>query len=160
MRKLKIYLDTTVISYLYQQDAPDKMNDTLRLWEEIKQGLYEVYISNVALDEISKCKEPKLSILEKHLAEINFEYVSADKEVKELAGKFIDNNILTNKSIDDCRHIACAMINECDMIVSWNFKHIVNYKTIKGVKLLSVMTGYDEVAIYTPTILVEGEERE
>ena len=157
MRRPKIYLDTSVISYLDQRDAPDKMPDTLKLWEEIKQGFYDVYISNIAFDEISRCKEPKLSILEGYLSEIEFILATTDNEVMALAEKFVDNNILSNKSIDDCRHIACAMLYDCDIIVSWNFKHIVNFKTIKGVKLVSVMTGYDEVAIYTPTILVEGE---
>lgn len=38
MKKLKIYLDTSVISHLKQDDAPDKTQDTLKLWEDIKQG--------------------------------------------------------------------------------------------------------------------------
>ena len=160
MKRLKIYLDTSVISHLDQQDAPEKMSDTLKLWDDIKLGLYDVYISDVALDEIYKCSQTKLAILEKYLAEIEYNYVIADNEVLELAEHFISNHILTTKSIEDCRHIACSMIQECDVIVSWNFKHIVNHKTIKGVKLVSVMTGYDEVAIYTPTFLTGGERVE
>lgn len=45
MKKLKIYLDTSVISHLKQGDAPDKTADTLKLWEDIKQGKYDVYLS-------------------------------------------------------------------------------------------------------------------
>jgi len=158
MRKTRIYLDTSVISHLEQNDVPDKMNDTLRLWEQIKQGQYEVYISNVTLDEIGRCYEPKQTVLTEYLAQIDYNLITINKEIDDVAQKFIDNNILTIKSLDDCRHIACSIVCECDIIISWNFKHIVNYRTIKGVKLVSLMTGYDEVAIYSPTVLVEGED--
>lgn len=60
MRKLKVYLDTSVISYLHQDDAPDKMRDTLSLWETFRQDRYEVYLSDIVLDEISSCK-PEIS---------------------------------------------------------------------------------------------------
>lgn len=156
MKKLKIYLDTSVISHLQHEDAPDKTADTLRLWEEIKTGKYAMVISDVTLDEIARCPEQKRITLENYLKDVNFDLIIADDTVRELAQKFVDNNILSKKSFDDCRHIASAIVNDCDIIVSWNFKHIVNYKTIKGVKIVSLMTGYDEIEIYSPNILIEG----
>ena len=158
MRKQKIYLDTSVISHLNQLDVPDKMKDTHLLWEEIKQGLYEVYISEVVIDEITKNTEPKQSILLSHLAEIEYILLEIDESVDMLAGKFIEHGVLKEKSIDDCYHIALAMKYGCDAIISWNFKHIYNIKTIRGVKIVSGITGYPEIAIYSPTILVEGDE--
>jgi len=47
---------------------------------------------------------------------------------------------------------------DCDAIISWNFKHIYNIKTIRGVKVVSGITGYPEIAIYSPTILIEGDD--
>lgn len=158
MKKLKLYLDTSVISHLKQDDVPDKMADTLQLWEEIKAGLYEVVISDVVFDEINQCSEPKRSILYDYIAMIDFEYIEIDDVIQDIANKFIQNNVLTTKSLDDCRHIACALVNECDIIISWNFKHIVNYRTMSGVKLISAITGYKEVMIQTPTILISREE--
>lgn len=67
MRRQKIYLDTSVISYLYQEDAPEKMKDTLKLWEAIKRGRYEVCISNIVMNEIYECGEEKLFILLEYL---------------------------------------------------------------------------------------------
>ena len=58
MRKLKVYLDTSVISHLMQEDVPDKMEDTRELWEMFKAGKYDVYLSTVTLEEISGCPEP------------------------------------------------------------------------------------------------------
>ena len=63
MRKLKVYLDTSVVSYLYQVDAPEKMQNTLDLWELFRNKTYEVYISDIVIREISGCNEEKLKIL-------------------------------------------------------------------------------------------------
>ena len=52
MKKQKIYLDTSVVSYLHQEDALEKMRDTLKLWEILKRGRYEVCISNIVMTEI------------------------------------------------------------------------------------------------------------
>ena len=157
LKKLKIYLDTSVISHLDQNDLPDKMADTLKLWEDIKLGLYDVYISSVTLSEIHNCCEPKRTKLYEYLGTIDCIVIEIDSEINSVEQQFIDNNILTLKNFGDCQHIACTIVYECDCIISWNFKHIVNIKTQKGVKIISAIMGYDEVAIYTPTFLVEGE---
>jgi predicted nucleic acid-binding protein len=158
MKIPKMYLDTSIISHLRQEDVPEKMRDTIRFWDAIKAGEYDVAISQVTLDEIDRCPEPKKNELLRELSEITYQFIEPSIEIEAIAAKFVENNILTVKNIDDCRHIAASIVCECDAIVSWNFKHIVNYKTIRGVKLISLMTGYKEVAIYTPTILIAGGE--
>ena len=61
MENLKVCLDSSVISHLLQEDVPEKMADTRKLWEKFKTGQYDVYLSTVTLEEISDCKEPKKS---------------------------------------------------------------------------------------------------
>ena len=60
MRKLKVYLDTSVISHLLQEDTPEKMADTLHLWEMFKQRKYDVYLSTVTLREIENIDTKEL----------------------------------------------------------------------------------------------------
>lgn len=74
-----------------------------------------------------------------------------------LAEKFIDFGVLKKKSFDDCQHIAAAIVSDCDIIISWNFKHIVNVKTIRGVKVITTMEGFKDLLIYQPTALLEEE---
>ena len=62
-RKLKVYLDTSVISHLVQEDVPEKMTDTRRLWEMFQKGIYDVCLSELTLKEVSDCPEPKRSLL-------------------------------------------------------------------------------------------------
>lgn len=157
MKKLKVYLDTSVISYLKQEDTPDKMQDTLTLWEMFKDKKYEVYLSKLTLKEVFQCPEPKRQILLDYLGQIDYVEVSASGESLVLAEKIIDMGILRPKSFDDCQHIALAIISNCDCIISWNFKHIVNIKTIHGVRAITNLEGYKMIDILNPSVLLESE---
>ena len=158
MRKLKVYLDTSVVSYLYQTNAPEKMQNTLDLWELFKNKVYEVYISDIVVREISGCNEEKLKILLDYLEQIDYNIIETDEDTVELAEKFIDFGILKQKSFDDCQHIAAAILAGCDIITSWNFKHIVNVKTVRGVKVITALEGYKDLLIYPPSVLIESED--
>ena len=156
MKRLKIYLDTSVISHLDAPDVPEKQEDTRKLWEMIQAGEYEAYISPVVIGEVMDCEEPKRSRLLRYLGEIQHTELQKTDEVSELATKYLEAGILRKKSFDDCQHIAYACAYNCDMLVSWNFKHMVNIKTIAGVRSVNALAGYKEMPIYTPTILISG----
>lgn len=157
MRKLKVYLDTSVISYLNQEDAPERMKDTLLLWEQFKQGKYDVCLSKVTLDEVSACPEPKRSLLFDYLSMINYAKLEMTDEMLRVADKIVEMGILTPKSIDDCQHIAAAVVGGCDCIISWNFKHIVNVKTIHGIRAVTALEGYPSIEIWNPSVLLGGD---
>jgi predicted nucleic acid-binding protein len=129
------------------------MNETLALWEEIKTGMYDVYISNVTLDEIMNAEEPKLTILLEHLAEIQYTFISVNDEIRAYAGKVIEDGILTANHYEDCLHIACAVTNECNIILSWNFKHMVKVKTVNGIRSINAALGYHGIDIYSPNMI-------
>ncbi len=160
MRKLKVYLDTSVISHLDQRDVPEKMKDTRLLWELFRRKRYEVYISDIVLSEIEKCKEEKLELLLEYMEQIDYQLIRTNEDTVALAEKFIDFGILRKKSFDDCQHIAAAILGGCDIIISWNFKHIVNIKTARGVKVITTLEGYKDLLIYPPSVLVEGDEED
>lgn len=156
--KLKIYLDTSVISYLAQDDVPEKMASTRNLWEKFKAEKYDLYLSTVTLQELDDCPEPKRSILYYYLSEIKYTIIDIKKMVSDIAKQLIDMKILPSKSYDDCQHIAAAVEVGCDCIVSWNFKHIVNIKTIRGVRAITNLKGYKPIEILNPSVLLESEE--
>ncbi len=159
MKKLKIYLDTSVISHLQAEDVAEKMEFTLKLWEEIKSGLYDVFVSDLVLIELSRCDEPKKSIMFDYLEQIEFEKVKINDEIKSLANKYVSEGIIPSKYEDDAVHIASASVEGCNIIVSWNFKHMVRFKTIIGVNAINKLKGYSDIEIMTPESIV-GEEEE
>ena len=156
--KIKVYLDTSVIIYLDQQDAPERMQETKEVWDCLKTGRYDIYISDLVLDEISHCKEDKQKILLSYLQQIEYTMIQIGENTIELAEKFIDFGILKRKNFDDCRHMAAAILSGCDVIVSWNFKHLVNVKTVRGIKVVTTMEGYKDLLIYPPSALLGEEE--
>jgi predicted nucleic acid-binding protein len=158
MDKLKVYLDTSVISHLMQEDVPEKMAETLKLWDMFKDGKFEVYLSTVTLEEISACPEPKRSRMLEYLEQIDYTPIEIVDDMSEVAQQIVDMGILTKKSYDDCQHIAAAVVRGCDCIISWNFKHIVNIKTIRGVRAITNLKGYKPIEIINPSVLLESEE--
>lgn len=156
-KKLKVYLDTTVISYLRQDDAIDKTKVTNDLWEKFKLGTFDICLSDLTMLETSACDEPKASYLKDRLGEIYYKQFPITEEVVALAKEIVSTGILTENNMEDCQHIAVALINGCDVILSWNFKHLVNVKTINGVRAISLMNGYKNINILTPTVLLEME---
>ena len=94
-RKIKVYLDTSVISYLDQQDAPEQMKETREVWERIKAGQYEVFISDVVLRELADCKEEaKRELLIGRLAEIKYNLIAVDDDIAKLAEKIVTKGVL------------------------------------------------------------------
>ena len=155
MRKLKLYLDTSVISHIFADDTPEKMEDTNRFWDDVIKDEYRIYISQIVLDEIRRCAEPKQSMMFEKLQQIEFQILEETEEVIALANEYIKDGVLKEKSVDDCMHISYAVVYNCDIIVSWNFKHLVNYKTINKVKIVNAINRYREISIVSPTMLLE-----
>jgi len=158
VKKLKIYLDTSIISHLQANDVPERMALTKIFWEELKTDSFDVVVSELTLDELEECHEPKRTYLYEQLADINFLEVNITNEIRELAKKYIAENIFPIKYEDDALHISCASINGCNAVLSWNFKHMVKLKTILAVNGINKYMGYSEIEILTPESIIETEE--
>jgi hypothetical protein len=89
----------------------------------------------------------------------SFEKVVLTDEARELADKYITENVVGKTSLDDCRHIALATINKVDVLASWNFRHIVNLTRIKGYNSVNMKNGYLTLEIRNPKELIDyGKE--
>ena len=157
MKKYKVYLDTSVISHLYQLDAPEKMAETKVLWEKFKNDEFDIYLSDVTLEEVNACREDKKEILSKYLNEIKFTKLELNDDAFDIADKIIEMGILKNKSRDDANHIGIAVVNDCDYIISWNFKHMVNVKTVNGVRAITNLSGYKSIDLVAPNYFLEED---
>lgn len=152
MRKLKIYLDTSVINFAISEREFEKTEkeETNKLLLKIKKGEIIGIISSLVLEEISAASEPKRSVLKSVIKGINLDVVELDDEIEELADKYIKNGIIPAAHKEDALHIAAAVISNAEVIVSWNFEHMVKLKTKRGVKGINEMFGYGMIEILTP----------
>ena len=78
-------------------------------------------------------------------------------EAVDLANKYIAGNVVGRTSFDDCIHIALATIHKADILVSWNFKHIVNVYRIRGYNSVNLKTGYQTLEIRSPKDIIGYE---
>ena len=92
------------------------------------------------------------------MSEIKYHLITVDESTVALAEKIIDNGVLKKKNLDDCQHISAAILSNCDIIISWNYNHIVNVKTIRGSKVITTVEGYKDLLIYPPSALLSEEE--
>jgi len=158
MKKLKIYLDTSVISHLQADDVPEKMAITLRFWNAVKAGQYDIYVSEVTKVEIDDCPEPKKTILSDQLKEISYRTIGLTEEITDLAEKYLTESVLPPKCVDDAMHVAAATVVGCNAIVSWNFKHMLKLRAFIGINGVNKMLGYGELALIPPYELLEEDD--
>lgn len=144
--KTKLYLDTTIISALFDERTPERMFLTKQFWEHISE--YDVYISELVLDEIKRASKP---LQDKMLKETNdFTLLYVTDEVKRMAEEYIKNEIFPEKYIDDALHTAITSINYIGILLSWNFTHLVKIKTRRMVSLINTIHNYYPVEIISP----------
>ncbi|MDR0868184.1 MAG: PIN domain-containing protein [Planctomycetota bacterium] len=162
LRKPTIYLETSIINYLFDDDKPEKQRDTRRLWNEIKAEKYTVVISDAVMFEINKCPPEFAEKQQKMIDEIgriNYSEIKVMErpEALDLANAYIDAGGLPPRCKMDTLHIAAATLANCDFILSWNFTHIVKLKAMQAVKKVNADWLCKSLEILSPTIFL-GEE--
>ena len=145
MKKLRIYVDTSVVGGCYDEEFKKWSNG---LFKDFKLGNFQPVVSELTAEEISTAPEPvRLKYAE--LEEIS-EYLTITNESTELADIYHKRKILTPKFYDDMLHIALATLAGVDIVVSWNFKHIVHYDKIRLFNAVNIEMGYNALQIYSP----------
>ena len=150
MKKLKVYLDTSIINFLIVEDSPDYRVDTELFFETvIATNKIESYVSRVVFEEINNTveinkREELLNIFKKypHIKTL----VAEDKNVKEieyLVNEYINNKIIPVKKIADAFHVAYSTVFEMDILLSWNFKHLANVNKEQKISIVNKMNGYN-----------------
>ena len=150
MIKPKIYIETSVLNFVFADDSPDKKEVTKKLFKEIKEGRYLPFTSDYVTEEIDKAPEEKRDILRNIITEYNVILLQYANEIEELAEVYVKEGIIPWKHRVDALHIATATVNDLDIIISWNFEHIVKRKTIMMTELINLQKGYKKVEIYSP----------
>ena len=144
MKNLRIYLDTSVLNFIFAEDAPDFQKATVEFFEHYSM-YYDLYISDIVILEIQNIpdieyKNKLLSLIDKY--QINMLSSEYDKEIKELAEKYIEKGIIPKRKMADALHIAYATLFEMDILLSWNFKHLANINKETRITLVNIENGF------------------
>ena len=153
MKKIKLYFDTSVIGGYFDDEFSE---DTIEIFDEVKNGTYDIAISDLTVRELIKAPENVRTLLQEK--EIKFEQILVTQEAIELATEYVKEKVVGQTSFDDCIHIATATINKIDILVSWNFKHIVNIQRIRGYNSINLKNGYQTLEIRSPKDIINYEK--
>jgi predicted nucleic acid-binding protein len=147
-RRYRLYLDTSVPNAYFDEKNPYRQEITRQFWSQLKE--YDVLISDLVIREIKATGNEKLrKKLIEHVKD--FELLSTESsEIMLLAERYVSEGIIPTKHIEDAVHIAVATVNLLDILVSWNFEHIVKLKTKREVNAVNVLLGYNQIEIIEP----------
>jgi len=151
MKIPRIYIENSVIGGYF--DEVHKEN-TQKLFEKFREGTYIPIISSHVIAELEQ-GAPDYVI--ENLKTIDYEEFAVNDEMTKLAEKYIEQNIVSDKFYSDALHIAIATVLGVDVLVSWNFKHIVNLNRIRLFNSVNLREGYNILEIRSPREVIENE---
>lgn len=150
-KKLKIYLDTSVPNAYFDEKNLLRKEITRRFWKRLEE--YEVFISDLVLAEINDVgDERKKKGLITLLGGIRV-LSSNENEIKALAQEYVSRGIIPVKHIEDAIHIAVASFYSINVLISWNFEHIVKLKTKREVNAINMLLGYNQLELVEPSMI-------
>jgi len=152
--KQRIYIDTSVVGGC--EDEEFSMW-SIQLFEEFRQGVRIAIISDLTRRELEGAPETVKKVL-LSLPDANVENVFLTEEAESLAQSYLDDGIVTVKHIADAQHIAIASIERVDVLVSWNFQHIVNLDRIHAFNSVNLKLGYPILEIRSPREVIHEKE--
>jgi predicted nucleic acid-binding protein len=143
---MRIYIDTSVVGGYYDLEFKES---TKLLFNEVTKGAIVLVVSDLLeLELLQAPSHVKMHL--KNYPDKMIEKVELTKEAKILADHYINEKVVGKTSRTDCEHIAIATISKVDVLVSWNFKHIVNLHRIRGYNSINLRLGYPLLEIRSP----------
>lgn len=146
MRRIRAYVDTSVFSGVHDEEFAEHSKAFL---DRVAAGDFIVLISQIVLDELENAPAPVKAVLDS-LPKESLEGIDINEEVNRLSEEYIARGVLTEKWRDDAMHVAAATVAKADVILSWNFRHIVNFQRIQKFNSVNLANGYSLMDIRSP----------
>ena len=161
MRKLRVYIETSVWSFAFAEDAPNYRDDTLAFLERCRAGAFDTVICPLVLEEIERASEPLQARLAELVRQIGPTLIEFSPSAAELADRFVRQGVVPASKPEDAGHVAAAFVDEVDVLVSWSFRHIANVRRAERFNAVAVLAGYHRpLRIVSPAEVLYDEEDE
>lgn len=151
MARLKVYLDSSVIGGLIDEEPPGRKAATAAFFDLVAEGTgFEPYISELVVDEIADGPAKLAPVFDALVGRLEFRLLEVSDEAEELADRYLLAGVIPKSERDDALHLALAALAEVDTVVSWNFRHMVNLRRIRGVNGVNLIHGYRQIDVRSP----------
>ena len=152
-RPMRVYADTSVFGGARDREFRDLSEP---FFARVRSGEVTLVISSVVLGELAGAPEDVRAFFEELSPLID--RVEIEDDAYALQDAYLRAQVVGPKWEVDALHVAVATVSGCRAIVSWNFKHIVNFKRIPLYNGVNQTEGYGPIAIHTPPEVVFDEE--
>jgi predicted nucleic acid-binding protein len=147
---LRVYADTSVLGGCFDREFND---ESRAFFEQVSSGKLVLLISDLTVRELQNAPR---EVREFYLTLADYESVSATDECYGLRDAYLRADVLGRASADDALHVAIATVYRADIVVSWNFKHIVQRRRIRGFEAVNALMDYRSPEIFSPREIIEA----
>jgi hypothetical protein len=155
MRLQSVYTDTSVFGGVFDDEFTTASREFFDL---VQRGRFELMVSDISRKEIASAPAQVRHFFDEMLPLLRI--VPVDEEVLRIRDAYVSAGIVSERWADDAGHVAAATIGGADLIVSWNFKHIVHFDKIRQYNAISLLNGYHEIDIRSPVEVIDYEDQE
>lgn len=152
---MKLYLETTVPNFLFADDAPEKQEVTRQFFEWLVISPDELYISELVLAELDRASPLVRGKLLQAVARLPVKTLPISDEAVGLGGRYVADGVIPARYRDDALHVALAVLNRLDVVVTWNMKHLANVRRIEGINRTNIAMKLPPIRIHTPEEVIE-----
>ena len=146
MKLMRIYIDTSVVGGYFDEEF---MEATQIFFSMLRAKRFIPLISDILAEEIGEAPQQVQDLLVE-IIQVGVEQIQISDEAVNLRDAYLKTGIVTEQYEDDAMHVALATLVRADVIVSWNFRHLVNPSRIRAFNGVNSMQGYGPVVILTP----------
>jgi predicted nucleic acid-binding protein len=154
MSTYRVYMDTSTLGGYYDEEFAES---TRLFFQMVFEGKIHALISDTLVTELLEAPVRVQELLEKVINH-GCERLALTTETEELRDAYLSAGVVSSKYSDDALHVAHATLSRADVIVSWNFKHLVNPFRVKGFNTVNQEQGYGAIIIMTPSDIVKTME--
>ena len=159
MKNIHVYIETSVWSVAFAEDVPEYRADTMAFLDLCKEHVFEPYVSDAVLSEISFAQPLLRKRLEELLQRVKPVLLPWLPEADNLSEAFVREKAVPPSKPQDARHVAIAMAHALDVLVSWNFRHIVNLRREERFNAIALLEGYHhQLRIVSPKELIDYDK--
>ena len=148
---IRVYADTSVFGGCFDAEFEKASR---RFFDDVRQGRIRLVLSDTTLLELTGAPDHVRRVLV-DLPPTAVERIVLTEEVEHLRDAYLAHGIVGPAAKRDAEHIAAATVADVDMIVSWNFRHIVHYEKISGYQGVNLLQGYGAIRIFSPLEVIE-----
>ncbi len=146
MHRIRVYVDTSVFGGTQDEEFAEPSN---LFFKRVRDGVYMILLSTTTTEELRDAPHEVQDVL-MSIPDGSVTTLRVNPEAEALAQAYIDAGVLGEASRADAFHVAVATVAGADLILSWNFRHIVNFNRIRLFHSVNVAQGYRAVDIRSP----------